>query len=807
MSILLDIKYALRLLLKTPKFTALTLFVLIGGLSISLFTFSFLYTLVYKTLPIPDGESVRRLSIETNHSGRAIPAYEFLQIRGELKSFSGIGVFDSVAHRLSMGDAGKTITATFVEQGIFKFSRTEPFMGRPFQADDMLPSAAPVAVISFYTWQNEFKQDPNILGKEIRLNNVLTTVIGIMPEGYGFPINSRIWLPMPQSLISLAPSSQNRIQAYARLKEGVSEEQAEGEINQAINVVYQQTAKRYQKEEGELSASLNTFPHAQTDGDGNVMFTFFNLVAFFILLLACINTGNLLLARAIERQKETAIRAAIGAPVSRLTLQIMWEGVIITLLGSTLSVLLVAELLDFTETIFHSALGNGLAFWWHWGMDWPTLLMALGFTLITIFLASFVPAWRTANQDINVTLRDGTRGALGKKAGKMTKVLVTVQIFIISILMLMGSFSAFISQFLLSIETRESYAEMITGQMLLPTDKYKDSEQQLAFFDDFRTRLKSKTNITDAVVIGYHREKKLTLDDADLIDSGAVETVDVVSLIGNTEFYGPKLLEGRNLDLRDNENSRKTAMISQSMAKRYWPDSSPLESRVKLNINDKDQWVYIVGIMEDLMAEAPAILTSRDSMDRVYLSGYQFPRSYQFIYAHYIGEPEKAIETFYQVLFTLDGNIEPLRIEPSEQNRNIMRKMMQITSDITFGVGAFALLLALTGIYGLTSNSVNRRAHEIGIRRAVGAMDKDVIGMFMKQGSRQLVIGLGLALLLFSLIAYVFNNFSGAGIPSGLYLTLAAGISIALSLVVMTAIYIPTKRAVKMEPSTALRYE
>jgi len=201
-----------------------------------------------------------------------------------------------------------------------------------------------------------------------------------MPEGYGFPINTRIWLPMPKRLTSLAPESQNNIQVYARMKSGVSELQAESEIDQAINVVYQQTAKKYQKEEGELSANLWTFPHAQTDGDGNVMFTFFNLVAFFILLLACINTGNLLLARAIERQKETAVRAAIGAPIGRLTLQIMWEGIIITLLGSTLAVLLVAELLDFTETIFHSSLGGGLAFWWHWGMDKPTLLMAIAFT-------------------------------------------------------------------------------------------------------------------------------------------------------------------------------------------------------------------------------------------------------------------------------------------------------------------------------------------------------------------------------------------------------------------------------------------
>ncbi|MGX5173585.1 FtsX-like permease family protein [Aliikangiella sp. IMCC44653] len=807
MSLVLDIKYASRLLLKTPKFAALTLFVLIGGLSISLYTFSFLYTLVYKPLPLPEGESIKRLLIATNGDGRRIPAYEFLEIRDKLENFSEIGVYDSAPLRLSIGDAGKTINASFVEPEMFNFSRTKVLLGRELSAEDMHLSANPVAVISHYTWTNEFKSDPEILGKEMRLNDELTTIVGVMPEGYGFPVSSRVWLPIPERLTKLQPESRNNIQVYARLKPGIDVSQAEAEIDQAINAVYQETSKLYDKEDGRLSASLLTFGHAQTDGDGNVMFTFFNLLAFCILLLACINTGNLLLARAIDRQKETAIRAALGAPITRLTLQIMWEGIIITLLGSVLAVLLVAELLDFTETIMHSAFGGGLAFWWHWGMDIPTLLMAVGFTFVTLFLASFIPAWRTANQDINNTLRDGTRGAQGKKAGRMTKSLVTLQIFIISILMLIGSFSAFISQFLLSIETKEDFSQIISGQILLPNDKYEKPEQQRIFFETFYNRIKSKNNATNAVVQGYFGEKQFTLDDVNMIDTGQPNYLDVIGIIGSPDFYGPKLLEGRHLDTRDNPNSQRTGLVSQSMAKRYWPNSSALDKRVKVAINDKEEWIYIVGVMEDLLEGTPAIVTSNDANDRLYVSGYQYPKRYQFINFHYIGAEEIAVESFYQVLFSLDRSIEPLRVEPAEQNRNLIKKMMKITSDLTFGIGAFALLLALTGIYGLTSNSVNRRAHEIGIRRAVGATDKDVISMFLKQGSRQLVIGLGLALLLFALMAYVFNGFSGAGIPSAIYLSLAVTVTIGLSLVVMIAVYIPTKRAVNMEPSEALRYE
>lgn len=807
MPMLLDIKYALRLLLKTPKFTALTLFVLVGGLTISLFTFSFLYSMLYKPLNLPQGESIRRISVAIDHHEGGIPGYEFSQVRDELQSFSEIGLFDSVDVRLSIGDAGKTIRGSYVEKDVFKFSRTKPIMGREFAIDDMQASANPVTVISHYTWTNEFQSDPNILGKKIRINDRATSVIGVMPDGYGFPINARLWLPIPDRLTKLAAESNIHLQGYARVKSGISDENASGEMSHAMNIVYQQTAKLYDKEEGEVSIILHTFPQAQTNGDGGLVFTFFNLIAFSILLLACINTGNLLLARAIERQKETAIRAAIGAPVNRLTLELMWEGIIITLLGSILSLLLVADLLDFTEVVFHSAFHDNLPFWWHWGMDLPTLSMALFFTLVTIFLASYIPARRSANQDINVTLRDGTRGAQSKKSGKTFKFLVTVQICIISLLMLIGSFSAFISQYLLNIETKENYSQIINGQLYLSEDKYKLPEQQTQFYGSLLNRLKSKQNVTDAVLMGYFGEQQYSIDDISRLDASQQNQVNVVSLIGNVDFYGPKLLQGRHLDSRDNANSRKTALISQSMAKRLWQNDSAIGQRVRLTINQQDEWVYIVGIIENLLDETPLIVTGSDAGDKLYLSGYQFPKSYQMINYHYSGELDQAEETFYQVLFSIDRNIEPLWLEPAEENMDVIRKSMKITSNITFGVGAFALLLALTGIYGLTANAINRRAHEIGIRRAVGASDKDVIYMFLKQGSRQLYIGLGLALFMYALVAYVFNNFSGGGLPSELFIIIALVVSTILSLVVMAAIYIPTKRAVAMEPSTSLRYQ
>ncbi|MCW9016368.1 MAG: ABC transporter permease, partial [Kangiellaceae bacterium] len=555
MSIFLDIKYAIRQLFKTPKFTAITLFVLVGGLTISLFTFSFLYSLIYKPLPLPGGESIFRLSISTNGDGRSIPAYELLEAKQGLQSIEHLEVFETTDFRISQQDVGKTLTGTYVENEIFSFTQTQPILGRGFTPEDMLSSAAPTVVLSHSTWQREYSEDSNIVGKVIRINDLPTTVIGIMPQGYHFPVNSQLWLPLPQRLKSLTADTREYIQAYGRVKPTFSKEQAELEIGQAMDAIYQQTARQFQKPEGKLAATLYTFPHAQTDGDGNLVFTFFNLIAFSILLLACINVGNLLLARAIERSKETAIRAALGAPTNRLVLQLMWEGIIITLLGSLLAVLLVSDLLDYTDALLHAEVSENLPFWWRWGMDVPTLLMAIGFTIVTIVLASFIPAWRSAKQDINSTLRDGTRGAQGKKAGKMSRILVTVQIFLISTLMLIGSISAFLSQYLLNMDTIEDYTRVIHGGIFLTDKNYKTPEQKIRFFEDFYDRLKRKHNVENAVVRGYFGTSELVLDGEDSGAQNQFPKIDTMSLIGNTEFFSAQLVEGRHLDKRDNPNA------------------------------------------------------------------------------------------------------------------------------------------------------------------------------------------------------------------------------------------------------------
>jgi len=807
MSILIDIKYALRLLFKAPKFTAMTLSVLVGGLSISLFTFSFLYSVVYKPLPLPEGDTARSVNVFFQGNYNLITAHEFKNVKDNVTSFAEFGLYDNQPIRFSVQQSGKNIEGSFVQQGFFEFSRTQPILGRTIQAQDTKIGASPVALISYKTWQNELNGDENVLTRTMILNGEITEIIGVMPQNYRFPNFSEIWLPLSDDIFNATADKSNFYYAYGRLKEDVTIAQAELELGQAVNQIYQQNVQQYDLQKFEKSVSLLTFQMAQTAGQGGIVFSFLNGITWLILLLACINVGNLLLARTIERQKETAIRAALGANTKRLVSQLMWEGIIISTIGGILSLLLVGAALDYTEVLLHSWMPAGGSFWWHWGMDFETILMGVAFTVVTIALSSFLPAWRSAKQDINTTLRDGTRGAQSKKSGRISKILVTTQIFLVGTLMLIGSISAFISYKFINLEMGDNYHDVMTSRFVIPENKYPQPQQQLALFQSLSEQIKQHPQVVDVVSNNWRGKSAITFEGVDYASEDDKPQIDTISVIGDMETVGIHLIAGRQFTHLDKQGNRKTVMISQSMATRYWPGESPLDKSFTIKVDDVNQRVFVIGVLSNRMNPG-SMFGKLDSEDEIYISGLQFTSTFNIFYYRTLPNTLNAEEIFYQAMFKTDRSIEMLyEVQPATKNRNLMRDSMGLMSNITFGTGFFALLLAMVGIYGLTANSVAQRTHEVGIRRAVGASDKSISQMFLKQGARQLIIGLSLSLAFFALLAFGFHSFTEGIFPVYTYFMQAGVVVTVLSIVVMLAIWAPTKRAVAMEPSIALRYE
>lgn len=807
MSMWVDFKYALRLLFKAPKFTAMTVGVLVGGLSISLFTFSFLYTTVYKPLPLPEGESAKAITIFEDGNFSRINGYEYWQIKDNLTKVAEFGIYDNLDVRVSIEQSGKSYSASYVRNGFFEFSRTKPIIGRTISQSDTESGAPHVAVISYAVWQSDLNGDENVTERTLMINGQKTQIIGVMPKGYRFPNTSRIWLPMFENTILKTPGSSGYYNGYARAKAGYSISEAEQEIGQAVNQIYQQNVKLYDLPEVQKNAKLMSFQMMQTGGEGGIAFAFLNAVSWLILLLACINVGNLLLARSIERQKETAIRAALGATTARLVSQLMWEGIIISVLGGVLAILLAGAVLDYTNVALKSWIPGGGSFWWNYGMDLETFLMGVAFTVVTIFLAAFLPAWRSANQNINTTLRDGTRGAQSKKAGKVSRFLVTTQVFIVATLMLIGSISGFIAHKFINLELGDNYHGVMSARFVIPENKYPEDKEKLVVVDRLINQIKANPQVVDVLSNNWIARSVLTMNGIDYASERDKPLVDTINVIGNTETVGVNLLAGRHLNHQDKLGARKVVLISQSMANRYWPGESPLDKDFSITMDDKTDQVFVVGVVTDRM-NPNSMFGKLDSEDEIYVSGRQYVSAYQIFQYRINPNTVNAEEIFYRAMFNVDRNIELVyAVQPAIKNRNKMRESMQLLSKVTFGTGFFALMLALVGIYGLTANTVAQRTHEVGIRRAVGASDKSIIHMFLKQSARQLMVGLGLALALFGVISYGFHQFTEELFPVYMYFTQAIVVAVGLSLVVMVAVYAPTKRAVKMEPSTALRYE
>lgn len=806
-AILLDIRYALRQLFKSPKFTALTLAVLVGGLSVALFTFSFLYTTVYKPLPLPEGESVRAVTVYNNGKFRLLTAHDFAYLKKATTDFAEFGLYDQQDIRLSIEDSGKSYSGALVQAGFFEFSRIKPMLGRTFTSEDNQLGAPAVAIISAEIWQQDFQQNPAIIGSVIKLDGVDTQVVGVMPKGYRFPNTARVWLPLSNQIFTVAADKSAPFRVYARVKPGVDDAQLEQQLTQTLMVLHKENVARYDLPEVQKQVKLETLQMAQTGGDGTLVFVFLNIVSWLILLLACINVGNLLLARIIEKQKETAIRAALGAKSARLVSQLMWEGVLICLLGGVLSLCLVGGALEYVDRLLHAWIPLGGSFWWRYGMDLPTVLMALAYTLVTIFLATFLPAWRSARQDVNMTLRDGTRGAQGKKVGKLSRMLVTTQVFIVATLMLIGSIAAFIAHQFLNLSLGDNYDNVMGVRFTLEDSKYTTDQERVNALLDLLNNVENSPSVQGVVMNSWLGQRRIELINDGLTSSEQLKKADVVSHIGRSSVVGITLLEGREFNAQDTLMSRKVVLVSESLAKRYWPNQSPLEKQLKVNLADNLETVTVVGVVSNRMN--PTSMFGRlDSEDEVYVSGRQYVQPSQVFLYRVARIDERSDEIFYQAIYRSQVLLDlEQAVAPASRNRNKMRESMQLLANITFSTSFFALLLALVGIYGLTANAVAQRTHEIGIRRAVGAKDSSITWMFLRQGAKQLLTGLGLALCIFALLAAGFHQLTEALFPVYAYFVMGFTVTVGLSVVVMLAVYFPTKRAILLEPSEALRYE
>ena len=804
-----DFKYALRLLRKSLSFTALTTLVLAGGLGISIYTYGILNTMLYKDLPIRDGHSVVRISGERDGRLTAIGTYEMNEVRaGGLYSIAQIGVFQTSAAILSSDDGiARALEGVRTEWNIFEFSGVRPLMGRGFVRDDGVEGTEPVVVISYNIWQSLFNGDPSILDQVIRINSKPTRIIGVMPEGYAFPTSATVWLPMSERDLRPTGYTDTYVDVYARLRPGIGKFDAETELDTLLSRVQNLNPRVNAKDQNLDSISVLSFQEVQTYPDGTFVFGILNTVSLFILLLACVNVGNMLLARTNERLREIAIRVALGAPRLRLMLQMMLESVIICVLGGFSAMILAAWALHTTNGFMRSALEGHLPYWWDWGLDMETILAGVLFIVLAVVLVSALPTYSATSVSSNTILRDGTRGASGRASGKISRALVTLQIVLISVIMMVGSSMAIIAYRTAHIDFGMNTRNLLTMKVELPEEKYPTDETRSLFYERLLAELRSNREIEGASISSNLGDGRFAIDDQEYSKTEDYPIATTIVMSESPQPLGTRILDGRNFDSRDTADGLKSMIISETIANAYWLGESALGRRVRL-IDEEGRALEqrtIVGVMSDVRRGENLLVTDDKTYSALYLPLTQSIVSSGVVLARYRASESDAKNAMYQSVSHVDSYVVPSPISSYSDVLQKLTLMATTMTDIFVKCGIFALLLAMTGIYGLTSNAVVQRTHEIGLRRAIGATDADIIKLFAVSGVKQLAVGLMISAAISILIMMLLSKF--AGIDTLTLLLIGSIVVIAVSILVLSAIYISTRRAVQYEPTVALRYE
>lgn len=800
-----DVRYALRLLRRSPGFSALTVLTLAGGLGISVFTFAFLHTAMLAPLPLPGGDRIVRVENARPATAGKFDVTEVRAVRSSITTLSAVGLFTSGEFVIGDERHRRVLGATLAEPGIFDVTRTRPFLGRAFTVDDQVSGAARVIVLSYRSWQLAFGGDSGVVGRSVPLNAGYARVIGVMPAGYGFPVASDAWLPLPTSVLTESAANTQAVDLYGRLADGASARDASAEIARLLDRIHAAAGSATARA-NPAAVDVNSFPMAQIGEEASLVLSVLNLLATLILLLACVNVTNLLLARANERARETAVRLALGASRGRLVLQSMWENVIICVLGGLVATALAAWGLDGINRWLQSNLEGNLAFWWVWKLDRTAVLSACGFVIAVITFLGCVVSARALGTEFNAVLRDGGARSGNRREGRVARALVIMQVSIVTVLMFFGVMSSVVAHRVAHADVGYDTRRLLSATVELPAGRYDSLDVRRGFY----RRLVADVATSDAIEAPLLRASVASIADA----GGAFEPGEsrrvfdpasprayVDGVFGPLGTIGVALRSGRLFDERDDERGAPVALISRTLAEQSWPGRSPIGQRLRLATDSgRIASREIVGVVSDILMGAPFSRNRSAAAIYVPLPQTTVPRP-ALLFRHR-GDAPAARSALYASLARIDARIAPPSVQTFEE---ILTKSALIATSVTklfaicFG---FALLLAVSGTYGLMARSIGQRTREIGVRRALGATDGVVARQMVGQGSRQLGVGVAVALPLLVGIGIGFSSF----FPIGWAMALTSGVFVSGSivLVVLLATYIPTRRALAVSVRDAL---
>ena len=800
-----DLHYGVRMLVKNPSFTIVAVLALALGIGANSAIFSVVNTVLLRPLPYKNPGRLVMLWEEATHLGfpknTPSPA-NFIDWRAQNTVFEAMAAMVERSFNLTGVGEPERFDGRRVSANLFDLLGVQPQLGRAFRAEEDKPGSR-VVILSNGLWQHRFGGDPRVIGQAVSLNGESYTVIGVMPGSFQFPTRrDQLWVPLAFDAKEAASRGNHFLEVIARMKPGVTLQQAQAEMS----TIAARLAQQY-PEENLRVGSVVTALQEQVVGDIKPALLVLLGAVGFVLLIACANVANLLLARAAARQKEIALRLALGAGRSRLTRQFLTESVLLAVIGGAVGLLLSIAGLRVLKTFIPDTISQAQAV----SIDAKVLVFTGLVALVTGIIFGLAPAMQVSHLDINDTLKEGGRDAAGGTRGNRIRALLVIGEIAVSFVLLMGA-GLLINSFMHLRNLHPGFRanHLLTMKIPLSEVKYPDKERRSPFYAEVLRRVQALPGVQSAAVAG---NLPLTYDGDSMpigiegrTDPPPDQRPDVILRVVGPGYFstmGIPLVRGRDFREQDKADSARVVIVSEKTARHFWPGENPIGKRLKPGSTNRNiPWIEIIGVVKDVR--------QNDFVSEPKMQMYM---------------PYQQLNSFAPNALVVRTNVEPLSLAGAVRNAiwavdkdqpvSNLRSMDEIVSEavarqrfsmLLLGIfAALAMVLAAVGIYGVMSYSIAQRTREIGLRIALGAQKSDVLKMILRQGLRFVAAGLAIGLAASFALTRVM-----ASLLFGISATDPAtfvSISLVLIAVALLASYIPAVRAMKIDPMLALRYQ
>jgi putative ABC transport system permease protein len=802
-----DLRHAVRCLLKSPGFTIVAVLTLAIGIGANTAIFSVVNAVLLKPLPLPEPDRLVRVYELDEGRPWTVSPPNFVDLRRESSAFEEMAAYTGTAAALTGVGEAKRILGSVVTAGFFRVLATAPMLGRTISAADTVAGQDRVVVLSHGLWQRQFAEDPGMVGRAVQLEGREHTVIGVMPPGFEYPAGAELWAPLAFSEEDLTTQrGAHYLEAIARLAPGVTVDEASAQVAAIAGVL----ELRYPDSNTGSSAMAVGLRDALVGDVRPALLTLLGAVGL-VLLIACANVANLLLARTAGRKRELAVRSAMGADRGRLVRYVLTESVLLALAGGVAGLLLAGlglKLLLMLPVDEVPRLETA-------EVDMAVLGFAAAVSMLTGVLFGLLPAFKAGSAlDLTGALKSGGAAITADRAGGRTRSALVVAEMALAVLLLVGAgllLKSFIE--LQRVDPGFNPRGVLTFNMPLPNSRYPEPQQARAFFAELDQRIEALPGVESAAGVfglplsGFNYTISVEKQDGGpAYENPGEERYTQVRIITPDYFRTMEipLLAGRALQESDRAGTQPVVVVNESAAKLLWPDDEPLGHSFELGTRlggDARVGGTVVGVVADIRHHGPG----EESLPEIFAAHGQFPVDFMSITVRTSVPPESLVGPIREQLRIIDSEL------PMDQVRTMEQRVAESVAQPRFYMlllsvfAGAALFLAAIGIYGVMAYAVRNRVNEIGVRRALGARTGEVLRM---------VVGRAMTLAVGGLAAGLLAAFALTRVLSGLLYGVSptdpltfAGVAVLLALVALLASFLPARRAAQVDPVVALREE